>query len=111
MVGLAVLSLIISQLHRVIALFESGTNRGRVATVQIQPDLAAAETNILEDMETAARIYRPLTKELGEKFKLRRLYQLFAQEQIAHPHITIRSLRESGYLIPVGDDFFSWKTE
>ena len=111
MVGLAAQSFIISQLHKIIALFERGPKDATRQNASPAADLAAAEADLLNDVATTARLYRPLTAELGDQFEIYLLYQLLTQEDLPHPHLTIRSLREAGLLIPVGEGLFSWKTD
>jgi hypothetical protein len=113
MTGLAFLSFVISQLHKIIALTE-GKAKKQAAPPAAQPeapaiDLAAAEIDILDDLPAAARIFSPLTQDLGEEFPLAALYRIFQKENLPHPHITIMALRGAGFLVPVGDGNFSWK--
>lgn len=110
LIGLATLSFIISQLHRIVALLEkkekaADTDKGNDIPAA---DLAAAEADILSDLAAAARIYKPLTAELGERFTLAKLYEAFATANVPHPHITVRELRDAGYLASAGDGFFTW---
>jgi hypothetical protein len=72
--------------------------------------MASAQVDLLSDPAGAASIYKPLTADLGENFKLSKLYALMKQENNAHPHLTIRCLRDAGYLIKVDDDLFHWKS-
>jgi hypothetical protein len=113
MTGLAFLSFVISQLHKIIALTE-GKAKKQAAPPPAQPeapaiDLAAAEIDILDDLPAAARIFSPLTQDLGEEFPLAALYRIFQKENLPHPHITIMALRGAGFLVPVGDGNFSWQ--
>ena len=101
--GLAVLAFIISQLNKIIVLFEK---RQEAPPHFIQP---AANINILNDLEAAARIYRPLTAHLGDSFHLAELYRIFEEEKLPHPHLTIRALRAAEYLQPLGEGIFRWK--
>jgi len=105
MCGLSVLAFIISQLHKIIGVFENK----KKATPQIatQP----AKLDILNDLAGAARLYQPLTADLGDSFPLADLYRLFERENLPHPHLTIRALRAADYLQSVGDGFFSWKKD
>lgn len=112
MTGLATLSFIISQLHKIVALIEKKADKKEIAT----PEKAVTEVatvsgveEILEDLASAAKIYMPLTAGLGDTFELTKLYQIFEKENLPHPHITIRALREAGYLAPAGEGSFSWK--
>jgi Na+-transporting methylmalonyl-CoA/oxaloacetate decarboxylase gamma subunit len=112
MVGLAILAFVISQLHKIIALTESKGKKPSTSMPEPAPpavDLSAAQIDILDDLETAARIYSPLTRDLGEVFPMAALYQIFQKENLPHPHITIMALRGAGFLVPVGEGNFSWK--
>jgi len=104
MSGLAVLAFIISQLHKIIGLFEK-----KKAPPQVS--LQSAEVNILTDLEATARMYRPLTKDLGDTFQLAQLYRIFEKEGLPHPHLTIRALRAAKYLQRSGEGVFSWKKD
>ena len=112
MTGLAVLAFIISQLHRIVSLFEK--KHVPVETPAPETSDPASEPisgpeNILDDLATAAKLYMPLTAGLGDTFKLSSLYQIFEKEKLPHPHITIRALRDAGYLASAGEGSFFWK--
>jgi hypothetical protein len=112
MTGLALLSFVISQLHKIIALTEGKGKKHPISVPEPAPpamDLSASEIDILEDLPAAARIYSPLTLDLGEEFPLAALYRIFEKENLPHPHITITALRCAGYLVPAGEGNFSWK--
>jgi hypothetical protein len=101
--GLAILAFIISQLHKIIWLFEK---RQQAPPHFVQP---ADNINILNDLEAAARMYKPLTANLGDSFHLAELYRVFEKEKLPHPHLTIRALRAAEYLEPLGEGVFRWK--
>lgn len=109
--GLAILSFVISQLHKLIALMEKKAPKGKPveesATTSV--DHAAANCDILADLGAVVRVYQSLTAYQGESFPLTTLHKIFENEKIPHPHITIRELRDAGYLIPMGEGRFSWK--
>lgn len=111
MCGLTILSFIISQLHKFIAIFEKKTNTDVPAREKPAPSFAnrAAEVDILNDLAAASRIYQSLTEDGPEKFQLTTLYTLCQKEQLPHPHITIRALRDAGYLLPAEEGIFYWK--
>ena len=60
--GLSILAFIISQLHKIIGLFEK---RKKAPPHFVPP---AADIDVLNDLEAAARMYRPLTADLGDVF-------------------------------------------
>jgi len=103
MSGLSILAFIISQLHKIIGLFEE---KKKASSHFVQP---AADFEILNDLESTARLYMPLTDELGDRFHLTDLYRIFEKENLPHPHLTIRTLRAAEYLLPMGEELFSWK--
>jgi Na+-transporting methylmalonyl-CoA/oxaloacetate decarboxylase gamma subunit len=112
MVGLAILAFVISQLHKIIALTEGKEKTHSIPQPEPAPptiDLSAAEIDILDDLEAAARTYSPLTRDLGEVFPIAALYRIFQKENLPHPHITIMALRGAGFLVPVGEGNFGWK--
>ncbi len=112
MTGLALLSFIISQLHKIVNLFEKKhvpSETPASDTSVPAPAPMSGPENILDDLATAAKLYMPLTAGLGDTFKLSRLYQILEKENLPHPHITIRALRDAGYLAPAGEGSFFWK--
>jgi hypothetical protein len=120
MSGLAVLSFVISQLHKVIDFMERRKQKDSVdtsAAVSIAEEAAvsvAEERDFsldhpLTDLQEAAQHYRRITQELGDRFELKDLYSIFHTQGFPHPHITIRSLKDSGFLVPTGDSYFKWK--
>jgi hypothetical protein len=103
MCGLASLSFIISQLHKIIGLFEK--KKAAAHAIVEQP----ADIDVLNNLEVAARTYQMLTADLGDSFELVKLYEIFERENLPHPHLTIRAFRDAGYLIPLGSGLFSWQ--
>ena len=105
MSGLTVLSLVISQLKRLADLIE---NR-RLDTVPMeQPALTDKEVSSFDIDEIQSR-YRLMAQQLGDSFDLARLYHLANDSGYPHVHLSIRSLRESGDLVPLGDGMFAWQ--
>ena len=112
MSGLAILSFVISQLHKMIAIFEKKEKQADASEKEPahhQTELPTAEFDILNDLPTAARIYKSLTNDLGDSFSLPTLHRIFVKENLPHPHLTISALRDAGFLVPAGDGNFSWK--
>jgi hypothetical protein len=111
MTGLAVLAFVISQLHKIIFLLE-GKGRNSAAAAQqnlaVSEERPAAPPDLLSDPAEAARFYRSLSLGLGETFSIASLYLIFKEENQPHPHITIRTLREGGFLVLVEDGKFGW---
>ena len=112
--GLAVLSAIISQLHKIIGLFEKKEKTPSPAAQSKgkspETEAIANESELLLDLETTAQIYKAVAASLGDSFPLAALYTTFTAANLPHPHITVRELREAGYLVPAGEGTFSWKS-
>lgn len=112
MVGLTVLVFIISQLHKIIAVIEKKpepTNNATPSEAMTEATSVEEESDVLTDLAATARIYKPLTAGLGDTFALTKLYHILEQENLPHPHLTIRALREAGYLASAGEGNFAWK--
>lgn len=112
MIGLSILSFIISQLHRIIALVDGRSNRKLKKKTDKEPVIipeSKLQLPPLSDLGETMKQFQPLTQEIGKSFGLTALFQIFVQQDDPHPHLTIRSLREQGYLIPDGTGLFTWK--
>jgi hypothetical protein len=104
MTGLSVLSFIISQLPRLVALFEKKAAASEVASPDRIPEVFPTS------LEKVAALYEPIVKQLPESFGLEALYALSQENNYPHPHLTIRAFREAGILSSLGDGKYSWKT-
>jgi len=114
MTGLTVLSAIISQLHRLVDIFERQKDKKAQAIIAEEQasitDTQPAPTP-LSDLSKAMEQFYLLTTETGETFDLTTLHQVFIQNDDPHPHLTIRTLREQGYLVPAGEGIYTWKQQ
>ncbi len=103
--GLATLSFVISQLHKVVSLFD----RPPKATVEvvIEEKIAIWEPpDCPNDVHSAVKLYQPLIEELPPEFDLAELYVLAKKYHLPHPHLSIRCLCDSGKLESLGDGIF-----
>lgn len=104
--GLAILSLIISQLHKVVGLLDK-KNDPPVANVT-EKETRAEENRAAcpSDIQITLELYRPLIDELDDQFQLADLYTLANKYHMHHPHLSIRCMREAGVLESMGDGVF-----
>lgn len=109
MVGLSALSFIISQLHKIIAIFDQKPSAKHSDDLGGHAMSASADVDLLNDLETTAKLYKAISADLGDSFHLSGLYEVIQRDQLPHPHLTIRSLREAGFLAPTGQGKFTWK--
>ena len=112
MSGLAILSLIISGLPKVVALLEKRKEervlpKKEAPKTETPEKLEPPDVSPLELDKLAGR-FEPLVKDLGDSFQLQKLYEVCRDKDFPHIHLSIRTLREAGVLEPVGDGFFCW---
>ncbi|RJQ68935.1 MAG: hypothetical protein C4519_22235 [Desulfobacteraceae bacterium] len=108
--GLTALAAIISQLHKIVFLFEKkAAEPSAPAITSPEAHEFSAATDLLNDLSAAAHIIKGVSVDLGDRFELTALYRLLGNEQVPHPHLTIRSLREAGFLVPVEKGTFTWQ--
>lgn len=116
MTGLSLLSIIISQLHRVIMFFEHGVgmlpfNNGKAKKEGKGKNRAENPRDmdhVLSNIGNLVLFYRTITSDLGDAFDLRELYSIFRKNDFPHPYLTIRTLRYEGYLVHTRDYKFTW---
>ena len=112
MTGLTVLSIIISQLHRIIDMIENRKAKKDLSrTMQEKTPAMKTQPVAMDLTDLSSRVDRLylMTTDAGETFDLTTLHQIFIQNDDPHPHLTIRSLREQGYLVSAGEGRFTWK--
>ena len=113
-VGLIVLSFVISQIHKILDLWE---NRGKKTSGKKASAGPAADKKSVPPPKTESRlptiseltsIYRPLVEQLAEPFQLVQLYEKTKEMNLPHAHLSIKSLQEADILVAQGDGSFTW---
>jgi len=110
-VGLVALAFVISQLHKLLLIFERWTQsaskdrKGVDAATRETPAFSPPSILALDELKI---IYRPLAEQLGEWFELAQLYELSRKMDLPHPHISIRQLREANILLSNDRGQFCW---
>ena len=107
--GLAVLSFIISQLPKLLALMEGAGNGDLQSKTKQQNNETVKMELVFSDIDEAVKLYEPLVNDLEQPFQLSRLYEISEQNGLPHTHLTVKMLREAGRLVPAGDGAFTWK--
>jgi hypothetical protein len=108
MSGLAMLSFIISQFPRFIALIENWKHASPPSETAIQAhDMVPDRCPV--DIKATAEMVRQFTGELGERFDLVDLYKICQDKNLPHPHLTIKCLREADLLLSESPGIFFWK--
>lgn len=112
--GLAALSLVISQIHKILNYFEkrsSGPDLADAKPKALPKPKAARTVPRLPEPKELVSVYRPLVEGLNEPFQLALLYEHAAKMQLPHSHLSISRLREAGVLAPQGEGDFIWNNE
>ena len=112
--GLVVLALVISQIHKVLNLWEKRDEL--FARPKDRPRSDQAQTvagpvyhqRRLPTVEELVSIYRPLVERLKEPFDLVQLYEISDKMDLPHPNLSINRLREARILIAQDDGTFTW---
>ncbi|MGD9947056.1 MAG: OadG family protein [Desulfobulbus sp.] len=105
--GLATLSFIISQLHKLVALLD----RPPKVKVEVIPEdklVIPPPPECPTDLTVTITRFQPLIEELDPDFDLAELYVLAKKYHLPHPHLSIRCLIESGKLHPLGEGIFRY---
>ena len=112
MSGLAVLSFIISKLHTILEFMQRKTQGDPAESGSVpaaSKTAAPVADHDLSNLEPSVSCYCAESAKLGQTFNLQDLFSVFNACDYPHPHLTIRSLKEQGYLVPAGEDRYSWK--
>lgn len=117
--SLIVLSIVISQLHNLLELWEKRKAllpEGTAPEPAPKPRTAAHDETLLPhpsvcptEIAAVAAIWDPLIQQLEAPFTLQALYKAAAAHRFPHPHLTVNRLRDAGFLAPAGDGRFTWK--
>jgi hypothetical protein len=117
MMGLAVLSFIISLFPKAVVFLEKRVEKRKQekdklksgSEVTEEKPMSARVDHRLCDFEKMIRLYQPLIENLGESFQLGELYVVSQKNDLPHPHLTIRTLREAGILVQKDDGSYCLK--
>lgn len=113
-VGLIVLSFVISQIHKILELWENRGKKsnGKKETARLAEKEKSAppavNANRLPTISELISIYRPLVEQLAEPFQLVQLYEKTKEMDLPHAHLSIKSLQEADILVAQGDGTFAW---
>ncbi len=111
MSGLTILSIIISQLHKLVAIFDKKakqtTEPPTKSKVKSKDEISVPKIFPNDILETA-KIYQMLIDKLEQPFELSDLYQVAEQNSFPHPTLTVNRLRGAGILISEGEGLFIW---
>ncbi|MCG8618895.1 MAG: OadG family protein [Desulfobacterales bacterium] len=108
MSGLTILALIISQLHKIVAIFDKKEEPAPETAVTAKDEVSVPKV-FPEDILEAADIYQTLIDKLEQPFELKDLYRVAGENDFPHPILTVGRFRAAGILVPEGEGLFVWK--
>jgi hypothetical protein len=112
--GLVVLSFVISQIHKLLKLWDDREKlierfkKKAPAAVAEKVDIPVYSERHLPAVDELASIYQPLVDQLEEPFNLSQLFEIANKNDIPHPHLSIQRLQEADILVAQGDGTFTW---
>ena len=112
--GLVVLSFVISQIHKLLKLWEDREKyldrfkKQAPAVREEKSDAPIYRENRLPAVGELASTYRPLVEKLKEPFELFQLFEIANKMDLPHPHLSIQRLQEADILVAQGDGTFIW---
>ena len=115
--GLVILSFVISQVHKILTLWEQRDeffNRHKKQPQIEEPKPTKASVPIqrhLPSVTDLTSIYRPLVEQLKQPFDLLQLFEISNKMDLPHPHLSIKHLQQAGVLVPQGDGTFTWDNQ
>ena len=112
--ALVTLSIIISQLHKLLILWDN--RKEMVKKLRgILSDTGAKQAppvaHELHQIDEEARQFNILIRAMGEPFSLPELIRVAQSCGLSHPHSTASHLIESNLIIPDNEGFFLWNHE
>ena len=115
--GLVVLSFVISQIHKILELWEKKGISDELPKDDSTPSepskvkSPAYKAPQLPTVNDLISIYRPLVEQLKEPFELPQLFEISNKMDLAHPHLSIKQLWDANVLIAQGDGTFIWNKQ
>jgi hypothetical protein len=106
--GLIMLSIIISQLYKVIDLWERRGEYLEQWRGGISDRIDIPEIVVTPDMKETVRQYKLLAERLGEPFSLPKLLDLAVRCGLVNPHSTINRLLKQKVIVPDQDGYYRW---
>ena len=115
--GLVLLSFVISQIHKILELWEKrdawlARPKEKTPPAEAQKDQGPVyKKQHLPAVNDLISIYRPLVKQLKEPFELPQLFDIANKMDLAHPHLSIKQLWDADVLMAQGDGAFIWNKQ
>ncbi len=113
--GLTLLSLTISQLHKVITFWDDRSrysqqlrNLWKKEEPRKEEEESIPDSCLAQDIDEVTRQFKLLTKRIGEPFPLPKLLELSDRCGLFRPHSAINYLLRAKRILPDGKGYFYW---
>ncbi len=113
--GLVILSFVISQLHKLLGVWDNRAtilealrSRRKSALSSAQAELSPGPLS--STLAEASLQYRMLVERIGEPFALPKLLTQAEKSGLYRPHATINELLQAGIIIPNETGYYIWKS-
>ena len=112
--GLVILSFVISQLHKLLSLWDNRASVMKTLKARWKEPSSPAETESRpfeepKSLSEAREQYRMIVDRMGEPFSLPKLLRLAEQSGLYRPHATINDLLQAGVILPDETGYYVWK--
>ena len=112
--GLILLSLAISQLHKMLDFWDNREEYRKKFKQRLskapQPPEAMPVFTLPQAVGETARQFKLLVNWLGEPFALPKLLELAQKSGLLRPHAAVNDLIHAGHIVPDGKGYFTWKS-
>lgn len=112
-VALAILAALISCMPFIAAAIEAISPSGRAkkqTAASAKTETVPEPKEILPELNIAAITaeYGPFISQLDSPFELQAVYAVARENNLEHPHLSIRTLLENGKIVQESDGLFKW---
>lgn len=112
--GLVLLSFVLSQMHKLLNLWEHRSSLGQQLKERWKSEEASFEAKTsksepLSGLTESKQHYQLLVERIGEPFALPKLLRLAEKSGLHRPHATINELLKAGVILPDNTGYYTWK--
>jgi hypothetical protein len=112
--GLILLSFVLSQLHKLLSLWENRSSIGQQLKDRLKKEAPFEETEdkkpeLSSDLLESKLHFQMLVERIGYPFALPKLLRLAEKSGLQRPHATINELLKAGIILPDKNGYFTWK--
>ncbi|MBW2368285.1 MAG: OadG family protein [Deltaproteobacteria bacterium] len=113
-IGLILLSFAISQLHKMLAVWDNRKNWFQTPQQETETEIPDIDQDgqapvFTCDIKESARQVKLLVDWVGEPFALPKLLELAGKSGLTRPHAIINDLIIAGHILPEGTGYYIWK--